>query len=380
MKFRYYMPTKLIFGAGEIGKLKRIDLPGKKALVVTGSKAIRKNGYLDMIIGHLNERGVESVVYDKIQPNPLSDHVDEGSGIARRQNCDFVIGLGGGSAIDSAKSIALMANNGGNYWDYVFGGTGGGTSAPNKALPIVAVPTTSGTGTEVDPYSVITKAETREKIGIGRDDFFPALSIVDPDFMLTVPPGMTAHTGMDAFFHAVEAYLSKARQPASNTFALESIRLIAEYLPKAVKDGSDIAARANLAWASTAAGMCETLSGTISQHSMEHALSAFHPDMPHGAGLTMLSEAYFSFLSASIPERFVPLARAMGGNDFIETLGRLIDDIGLRDERLSRYGITPDEFPALAENAFSTMEYLFRMTPVKMEKEDVVSIYRNSYK
>jgi alcohol dehydrogenase len=198
--------------------------------------------------------------------------------------------------------------------------------------------------------------------------------------MVSVPPVTTACTGMDAFFHAAEAYLSKARQPSSDAFALEAIRLITENLPRAVHDGSNIEARTKLAWASTAAGMCETLSSCISQHSLEHALSAFHPDLPHGAGLTLLSQAYFSFLSTHMPERFADMARAMGDEDFVAALARLIERIGLADDKLSLYGVSPEEFPALAENALSTMAGLFKLTPVKMDRDDVIAIFEKAYK
>jgi alcohol dehydrogenase len=382
MNFQYYMPTKLIFGAGAIKKLKRVPFPGERALIVIGaSGAMRSSGYLDMVIELLEGRGVRSVVYDRILPNPISDHVDEGACIAREKGCDFILGLGGGSTIDSAKSIALMVNNDGAYWDYISGGTGGGRKASGRgrALPIVAIPTTAGTGTEVDPWTVITKADTHEKIGWGRDDLFPTLAIVDPRLMVSVPPKLTAYTGMDSFFHAAEAYLSKARQPSSDMFAIEAIRLISENLPKAVHDGSDIEARTKLAWASTAAGMCETLSSCISQHSMEHALSAFHPDLPHGAGLTLLSKEYFSFMADAVSDRFTSMARAMGGVSFVSALERLIDDVGLSSEKLSHYGVSPDEFPGLAENALTTMGALFMMTPVNMEKEHVISIYEKAY-
>jgi alcohol dehydrogenase len=381
MKFQYYMPTRLIFGNGEIKKLKRAPLPGKKAFVVIGaSGAMRTSGYLDTVLGLLEARGVGSVVYDRILPNPVSDHVDEGGRLARESGCDFILGLGGGSTIDSAKSIALMAGNDGTYWDYIFGGTGGCKAAPNRALPIVAIPTTAGTGTEVDPWTVITKTDTHEKIGWGMEDTFPTLAIVDPGLMLSVPPKLTAYTGMDAFFHAAEAYVSTARQPSSDAFALEAISLIAEFLPKAVRDGFDLEARTRLAWASTAAGMCETLSSCISQHSMEHALSAFHPDLPHGAGLTLLSKAYFTFLSKDDPGRFVSMARAMGGDDFTAALSRLIEDAGLADEKLSLYGISPDEFPVLADNALATMGALFMCTPVKMGKAEVIAVYEQAYR
>ena len=390
MKFNYFMPTRLIFGVKSLRKLIGSPyIPGTKALVVIGAGgAMRKNGYLERVIEYLGRRKIEAVVFDKILANPVSEHVDEGAGIARENQCDFVLGLGGGSTIDSAKSIALMAANPGQYWDYIWGGSGGNKVAPESALPIVAIPTTAGTGTEVDPWTVITKTDTNEKIGWGRDDTFPTLAIVDPELMISVPSKITAYTGMDAFFHAVEAYLATISHPASDIYALEAIEIITQNLPKAVVDGNDIDARTKLAWASTAAGICESLSSCISHHAMEHALSAYHPDLPHGAGLTLLSKAYFAYLAAKVPGRFIPMAKAMGEDlggtreeekpmRFIRALDKLIESIGLKEERLSDYGITSEESGTLAQNAFDTMGGLFRVTPVKMSKEDVIAIYKS---
>jgi len=161
------MPTRIIFGAGELTKLSTTPyLPGKKALVVISSgNSMKKYGYLDRVIRYLKENGVQTVLFDKILPNPISEHVSKGAKIAKDSNCDFVIGLGGGSSIDSAKSIAIMAKNPGEYWDYVSEGSGKGEEVKKGALPIVAIPTTAGTGTETDPWTVITKTETNEKIG-----------------------------------------------------------------------------------------------------------------------------------------------------------------------------------------------------------------------
>ncbi|MHC4111032.1 MAG: iron-containing alcohol dehydrogenase, partial [Planctomycetota bacterium] len=159
LDFSYYMPTRIIFGCGKLNELITTTyLPGKKAIVVIGSSgAMRKHGYLDSVIDYLKENGIESVVYDKIVPNPVSEHVEEGATVARENGCDFVVGLGGGSTLDSSKSIALMAVNPGKYWDYINGGSGGGKTPPNRALPVVAITTTAGTGTEADPWTVITK-------------------------------------------------------------------------------------------------------------------------------------------------------------------------------------------------------------------------------
>jgi len=390
--FTYFMPARIIFGWGKLEELGTTrHLPGKRALVVIGaSGAMRRQGYLDRVVGLLKGNGVESVVYDKIQPNPVCEHVEEGAGVARKHKCDFVVGLGGGSSIDSAKSIALMAVNPGKYWDYMGGGSGGRKTPGNRALPIVAITTTAGTGTEADPWTVITKTDTNEKIGYGNDSTFPTLSIVDPELMVSVPPKMTAYTGIDAFSHSVETYLATISQPTSDHLALDAISLITSYLPIAVNDGCNVEARTKLAWANTAAGMCESLSCCISHHSMEHAVSAYHPNVPHGAGLAMLSAAYFGWIGRRRPERFGDLATAMGQNvvglaqeqwpdAFIAALKKLLSDAGLADERLSDYGIKKSELRRLAENSFDVMGKLYAITPVKMTVDDAVTIYENAY-
>ena len=394
LNFQYYMPTRLIFGPDTLNQLG--DTPhlprGNKALIVIGeSGAMIKQGYLSRVQGLLAKQDVQSMVYDKIRPNPESDMVEEAAALCRDHGVDFVVGLGGGSTIDSAKAIATMATNAGKYWDYMQSGSGGGQTPESDALPIVAIPTTAGTGTEADPWTVITKSGSAEKIGWGNDSTFPALSIVDPQLMLSVPPKQTAYTGMDAFFHATEAYLATCRQPASDMLALEAVHLIAHTLPQAVADGDNLEARTIMAWACSAAGLCESYSSCISQHSLEHALSAFHPDMPHGAGLVLISKAYFGFLAACGEERLGDLALAMGdtleedleeevgGVAFLDGLDKLITDIGLADEKLSDYGVTREEIPALAENALTTMGALFDITPVPMSVEDVIAIYEAAY-
>jgi len=391
LNFSYYMPTRILFGCGKLRELGTTPfLPGRKALLVVGAPgAMSKHGYLDRVIGHLTDQGAEAVVYDKIQPNPLVEHVEEGARIAKKNKCDFVLGLGGGSTIDSAKSIAVMAVNPGRYWDYIRGGSGGGKTPAKGALPIVAITTTAGTGTEADPWTVITKSDTNEKIGWGNAFTFPTLSIVDPELMVSVPPQQTAYTGMDAFFHSVECYLATVNQPASDHLALEAISLITRYLPKAVKDGGNLEARTKLAWANTEAGICESLSCCISHHSMEHAVSACFPEVPHGAGLTMLSVAYFSYLAERNSKRFPDLARAMGEHTkgrpekeqaaaFITGLKKLIKSIGLDQHKLSDFGIQRGDARRLAENSFHTMGKLFEITPVKLTVDDATAIYERA--
>ena len=392
LTFNLYMPTRILFGCGKLQELGTTPfLPGHKALVVIGAfGAMRKHGHLDRVVGYLKDNGAASVVYDKIQPNPVSEHVEEGAQLAKDNACDFVLGLGGGSTIDSAKSMAVMAVNPGRYWDYINGGSGGGKTPANGALPIVAIPTTAGTGTEADPWTVITKSDTHEKIGWGNVHTFPKLSIVDPELMVSVPPHQTAYTGMDAFFHSVETYLATVNQPTSDHLALEAVGLITTYLPIAVQDGSNMEARTRLAWANTEAGICESLSCCISHHSMEHAVSAYYPDVAHGAGLTMLSVSYFSYLAQRHPARFGDLARAMGEKTdglseqeqamaFITGLKKLIKNIGLESKKLSAFGIKRDDLRRFAENSFETMGKLYQLTPIKLTVDNVTAIYEGAY-
>jgi alcohol dehydrogenase len=380
MSFDYYIPTKILFGAGKLDQLAEEPLPGTKALIViSNGTAMRKFGYLNRLIALLKAQHVDSVVYDKILPNPIKEHVMEGAAVAKENQCDFVIGLGGGSSIDAAKSIAIMARNPGDYWDYVNGGTGKGQPVENGALPIVAITTTAGTGTEADPWTVITNGE--EKIGFGDTSCtFPVLSVVDAELMMSVPPHLTAYQGFDAFFHAAEGFIANIATPMSDLYALESIRLISEYLPRAVANGEDMEARENVALANTLAGMVESTSCCISEHSFEHAMSGTHPELPHGAGLIMLSRAYFSHFAQKVPERCASMAAAMGGSDFVEELLKLQEACGVAELKMSDFGITTEELPAILSNARETMGFLFTLDPAELSDEEALSILTDAYR
>ena len=380
MHFDYHIPTKIIFGRGRLKELATEELPGSKALIViTNGQSMKRLGHLNQVTQYLKENGVDLVLFDKVLPNPTLAHVSEAAELARRENCDMVVGLGGGSAIDSAKAIALAATNPGNYWEYVKG-----REVENAALPIVAIPTTAGTGTESDPWTVITNLETNEKIGFGIKQLFPTLSIVDPELMVSVPANLTAYQGMDAFFHSAEGYLAKVAQPLSDLFALNSIRRIAKFLPEAVKDGNNLQAREEMAWASTQAGMVESTSCCISEHSMEHALSAFYPGLPHGAGLVALSVPYFTHLlkkdEKKVAPRYMDMARAMGEENvnspsaFITALKKLIKNVGLEGLKLSDWGLRKDDAEKLAENSFAAMGALYLLDPVELTREDACAI------
>ena len=384
--FEYFMPTKIYFGKGQLDQLGEIQLPGKKALIViSNGTSMKKYGYLERVQTLLKKNGTESVVFAEIKPNPTLENVNRGAAMAREEKCDFIIGLGGGSSIDASKSIAIMATNDGGYWDYVNGGSGKGLPVPIDPLPVVAITTTAGTGTEADPWTVVTKEDTQEKIGYGYDKTFPAISFVDPDLMMSVPPKLTAYQGFDALFHAVEGYIATIATEISDMFALKSIELLGRSLPTAVNDGSNAEARADVALANTLSGFVESTSSCISHHSLEHALSAHHTDLPHGAGLIILSEAYFSHFASSVPEKFVNMAKALGmkdatkAEDFITALVSLQEKCGVRGLKMSDYGVEKDNLEKYAKNAFDTMGGLFDFDPSPLELDDTIRILEKAY-
>ena len=310
--------------------------------------------------------GAAHVVFDKVQPNPTKDNVMEGAALARAEACDFVLGLGGGSPIDAAKAIAVMAANPGDYWDYI----------------------AAGSGTEADPWTVITKEDSNEKIGAGWPEVFPVLSIVDPELMMTVPPHLTAYQGFDALFHSTEGYLANCSTPISDIYAIKAIELIGRSLAKAVKDGSDRQARADVALANTLSGMVESTSCCISEHSLEHALSAWHPKLPHGAGLIMISRAYYQAFADkhACDERMVAMAKALGrkdadkAEDFVAALVDLQKACGVDDLKMSDYGIDGGNLRRYAQTARETMGGLFALDPAPLDENECVEILRQSYK
>lgn len=389
MSFNMYVPTRILFGAGQLNNLHEQRMPGKKAMIViSNGKSAKENGYLTRTEEQLKIAGVEFVVFDGVEPNPLKSTVMAGSSFARENDCDFVIALGGGSCIDASKAIAVMATNSGDYWDYIATGSGKGKLVDNKPLPVVTITTTSGTGSEVDPWAVITHEERHEKIGMGYDDMFPVIAVVDPELMITVSPEFTAYQGFDALFHSVEGYVSQGANLMSDMYAIQAIRSVALNLKRAVEDGNDLDAREKVAFGSTLSGVVESISLATSQHSLEHAMSAFHQDLPHGAGLIMISKAYFTRLINDhvCDDRFVVMAKTMGMDDakdpmdFITMLEKLQEDCKVADLKMSDYGIGPEEFETLAKNAKETMGFLFDVDRNELTIEDCVAIYKTSYK
>ena len=368
MNYMMYAPTRVLFGAGRLNHLHEQKLPGQKALLVISSgKSVRENGALERTQYELAHAGVQCVLFDQVSANPLKSVVMAGAKAARDNGCDFVVALGGGSVMDAAKIMAMMTTNEGDLWDYVSGGTGKGQIPANAPLPVVCITTTAGTGSEVDQWGVVNNEETQEKIGCGGlDSLFPVLSVVDPELMATVPHKFTAYQGFDTLFHATD---------------------VGNYLTRAVADGSDMEAREHMAFANTMSGYAMVTGCCTSEHSLEHAMSAYHPDLPHGAGLIMISLAYYQhFVDAGCcPERFVRMAKALGKadaavpQDFITALAQLQKACGVDQLKMSDYGFTPEEFGKIARNARETMGGLFFADPAELTEQDCVDILQKSY-
>lgn len=389
MNFDFNNPTRILFGNGKLNELGAQPMPGKKALLLmSAGKSAKVSGAYDRTMEQLNKAGVEFVEFAKVMENPVKEMIMEGAAFARGNGCDFIVALGGGAVLDSAVALSAMATNEGDLWDYVNGGTGKGKPLANPGLPIVTITLTAGTGSEVNCWGVISNLETKEKIGFGDPALVPVLAVVDPELMRTVPSKYTAYQGFDALFHNTEVMMSNGINILSETIALSAIENIAKYLPRAVRDGNDLEAREHVAYGSTMAGITMQLTSTTAQHSMEHAMSAYHHDLPHGAGLIMISKAFAQFFidKHACDEQFVKMARVMGNpqadrpEDFIEALVRLQEDCGVADLKMSDYGITKDESMTLAVNARETMGGLFLANPCPMSDEECAGIFEKSYR
>lgn len=389
MNFSFYNPTRILFGAGELNNLHKQTMPGKKALLlISNGKSTKVNGSLDRTIEQLEKAGIEYAIFDKIMENPYRSVVMEGAAFAKENTCDFILALGGGAVLDASVAIAAMATNPGDLWDYVFGGTGKAMPLKNPGLPIVTIATTSGTGSEINCWGVISNPDTNEKIGFGAPELTPVLAIVDPELMRTVPAKYTAYQGFDALFHNTEVMISNGVNILSEAIALSAIENITKYLPRAVRDGNDMEARERVAYGSTMAGITMQLTSTTAEHSMEHSMSAYHHNLPHGAGLIMISKAFYEFFIErhACDEQFIKMAKAMGienadkPEDFITALVKLQEDCGVADLKMSDYGFKKEESMTLAQGARSMQGGLFLANPCEMTDEDCAGIFDKSYR
>jgi len=376
MKFEHYMPVRIIFGWGRLSELGEVASSfGRRALVVVGRGSARRSGALDRALDSLRRAGVEAEVFEGVPPNPTSTFVDEGAEEARRKGCEVVVGLGGGSSVDCAKAIAVAAVGGRPVWDYVT------SEHPSGALPMIAVPTTSGTGTEANPYAVLTEPNLKEKRALNRPPFtYPKASIVDPELTLSLPPRETAVTGMDVLFHALEAFVGKRCHPFVEAAAELAVRGVAKFLVRAVKDGGDREAREGMSLASTAAGMAINGGGTTALHGMEHPVSA-HLNVAHAEGLCALSGPYLKYLAEVVPGKMARVAEWLGEERAAEravvAVEELKEELGL-NLRLRDLGVSEDMLETLTNDTLRVMGHNVANTPGEPDGERIYEFFREA--
>ncbi len=384
MSSSFIMPKLIYSGADALSQGKEaFSKFGKKALVVT-DEAMIKFGNLKFVEDALSEAGVEHAVFSGVTGEPTDKMIEEGLKAYLDEGCDFLVALGGGSPIDSMKAVAAIVGNGGKITDYL------GKAIEKETPPMIAIPTTAGTGSEATQFTIITDTERDIKMLLKGDALMPDVAIIDPRFTLTAPPKITASTGLDALCHAAEAYTSRKAQPLSDVFALSSVKRIFKYLPIAYKDGSNEEARAEMSLAALEAGIAFNNSSVTIIHGMSRPIGAmFH--VPHGTSNAMLIKTCFSFALDGAYDRFGRLGREIGAADEDDSdkeasekfLQAAIDLVNLCEiPALKEYGISKEDFFKVIDKM--SEDAVFSGSPANTRKEirveDVKEMYKNLYK
>lgn len=305
--FTYYSPTEIIFGRGKLEETAKLAKRfGNKALLVTGKGKSSVNA-ARRVLELLQGAGIETAHYDGVTPNPTTDLVTEGAEIAKELGAEVIIGLGGGSAMDTAKAIAVEASHPGTVWDYNCH-----TEGPtDKTLPVIAIGTTAGTGSQVTQCAVITRTKDKDKSAVWHRNIFPKIAIVDPELTRSMPKAVTAQTGFDAFCHNFEAYLSINTSPMVERMALEAIAAIVEYLPKVLADGNDMEARSSMAWADTLGGLTNANAGVTLPHGLGMQVGGHCPQVTHGQALAAFYPAFTRYTYPAAIEKFAAVGRIL---------------------------------------------------------------------
>ncbi|SHJ67597.1 alcohol dehydrogenase [Dethiosulfatibacter aminovorans DSM 17477] len=375
--FRFIIPTKINYGAGNLSLLPREleKLGSEKVMVVTDSKLIRLK-----LVERLEKllAGYDYVIYDGIEQNPKDYNITNATAYAVREEVDTIIAFGGGSPNDAAKMIAVMAAQGGDIKEYMFG-----KREIEKKLNLIAIPTTAGTGSEVAFWSVITNSEEKLKYSIRNPILAPDVAIVDPELTLTVPPEITATSGIDALTHAIEGYTSLRSEPIADAMALCAISHITKYIEAAVNDGSDLEARDKMMIGSLMAGMSIVNTDVGAVHCMAEALGSTY-DSPHGICNSVLLPYVMEYNVIKSEEKYARMANYMnvyGPNDLM-TASEGIEHIKILSKRIGLPNIkslkvTPDDFSMLANMAERNASSL--NNPRKIGKEDYLKIFIRAY-
>jgi alcohol dehydrogenase len=379
---RLYWPAINLIGPGcvkEIGQ-EVLNLGKTKALFVT-DKVLNQIGVVKQVTDVLDASGISYVIYDDVKPNPTTQNVNDGLALYKEAGCDFIISLGGGSPQDAAKAVGILSTNGGNIVD--FEGIG---KSKHKSAPIIAINTTAGTASEVTVNYVITDEKRKIKMVMVDPNSLASVAVNDPELMVKKPAGLTAATGMDALTHAIEAYVTAGAFTLSDVLALQAIKFVSHSLVAAVKDGSDIAARSEMAWGSYTAGLSFSNCGLGIVHSMAHQLGSEY-DLPHGVANAILLPYIMEFNLDAAPKKFAEIAEAMGedtskaANELeaaklaLVAVRKLSKAVGIQS--LKETSFNPDDAAKLAEQAMR--DVCTGGNPKAVTKEDMIAIYLKAF-
>lgn len=385
--FNYHQSTKILFGKGRVNELAEVVLKyGKKALLVTTSAQIPAlTQQYNRIKEILTKGGVEVAHYDGVIPNPTIETISAGAKMARSFKAEIIIGLGGGSSMDTAKAISVEATHPGTSWDYLF------YKSPQpdekKLLPVIAISTTSGTGSQVTQVAVITNTGERDKSALYNNILYPQVSIVDPELMLSVPKFVTATTGFDVLCHAFESTINPGTGAYVDLLAWEAISIVAEYLPKVLEDLNNIDAREKMAWADLLAGLCIANAGVTLPHGMGMAIGGMYPHVAHGESLAIVYPAFANFTWEAAVPQFAHLARILktelnnvsdneAASQSPAQIVRFLKFIGL-SKTLRDVNMPENEIEALAKQCMVLPDY--KGNPRVASEAEMIELVKKSY-
>lgn len=384
-KFNYYQPTEIRFGWNRLNEVGEIVAKyGSRCLLVTMPPFPEMEPIFDKVKSSLKAADVDVKHFDGVVPNPTTACVSSGANMAKEYNVEVVLGVGGGSTMDTAKAIAVEATHEGTCWDYLWFRE---TQPTTKTLPVIVVTTTSGTGSHVTQVAVVTNPSERCKSAIYNPIIYPRVGIVSPELMLTMPEHVTALTGFDVLAHAFESYIHSNGSPYTDMMAKEAIRLVHRYLPIAVKDGSNKDARSAMAWADTLAGLCIANAGVTLPHGMGMAMGGMYPHLEHGKTLAAIYPAFMRYTYKSAIEQFAMLSRIfnedlkkvsdnIAAEKSCEEIENFLKEIGLWFS-LEELGVPEDELPELAEACMVLPDY--KNNPRVATLDEVMKLLKQSY-
>jgi alcohol dehydrogenase class IV len=385
--FSAWMPTQIVFGLNSVQKQLPVEVLNagcKKPLIVT-DQGLVKSGVIENIVKSLSKHQIHSVVFSEVEPNPVASTVHKGGKLFSEEQCDLIIAVGGGSSMDAAKAIAVIINNPGDILDYRRGG-----KPIQESLPLIyAIPTTAGTGSEVTPVSVITDSVIKRKFVVASPRIAPKIAFIDPAMTYSLPRHHIAATGMDALVHAIEAYTTNRAHPIGDGLAVESIRMIREYLPASYSDPTNHEAKAQVLLASTIAGLAFSLSGLSLVHSMSHPMSAwFH--VPHGLANAILLPYVIEYNIISNVEKYrniqlifdmssYSLTKYAAAEKLVEELRKFSRSLDIpSDFGYLKIDIDDEVISGLADDALDDRGTLPN-NPRKPTKEDIVNLYKKVF-